>query len=79
MAEPEDLAQRFLALWQQYLTALAADPATVELWQKWLSLCPAPAGDAAAAPRSAFGAAAAAGASGERDAVVAELARRLPG
>jgi hypothetical protein len=80
MADSEDLARRYLALWQDYLSALLAEPATAELWQKWLALCPSATDDrAAAGSRSTRGAAAAAGASGERDAVLAELARRLAG
>src|SRR5437870_3548008 len=83
MSEADDLARRFFAVWADYLTALSADPKTIEPLQHWLTLAadalrhPAGEADAGARSRSAAGAAAAAGASGERDAALAELARRV--
>ncbi|HEX2645801.1 MAG TPA: hypothetical protein VHO95_01100, partial [Candidatus Dormibacteraeota bacterium] len=75
MSEEEDLARRFLALWAEYLAALSADPATSDMLRLWLALAAA-FGDGTRA-RSSAAAAAAAGASGELDAVMAELARRV--
>jgi hypothetical protein len=78
--EDDDLARRFFALWTEYLTALATDPKMIEPLGRWLAFAagalqnPAPGN---APPRSATDAATAAGASGERDAAVAELARRV--
>src|SRR5205809_6927815 len=84
MSEADELARRFLALWSDYLTALLSDPKTAERLRRWLALAAAAmpglsAGEAnpAGAARSPSDAPAAAGASGERDAVVAELARRV--
>src|SRR5947207_2103157 len=88
MSEADDVARRFIALWGDYLTALAADPKMAEPLHRWLGLVAAampgsPAGDAdpsgsnRAPARSPADAAASAGAFGERDAAVAELARRL--
>jgi hypothetical protein len=84
MSEADDVARRFIALWGDYLTALAADPKMAEPLHRWLGLVAAampgsPAREAgpAGSARSPADAAAAAGASGERDAAVAELARRL--
>jgi hypothetical protein len=86
--EEDDLARRFFGLWAEYLAALAADPKLIEPVGRWLALAagalhnPAP-GDASpwSPPWSPAGpqadAAAAAGASGQRDAVVVELARRV--
>jgi hypothetical protein len=84
MSEADELARRFLALWSDYLTALLSDPKAAEPLRHWLGLAAAampglsageanPAGPARPPPDAA----AAAGASGERDAVVAELARRV--
>jgi len=80
MSEEDDLARRFFALWAEYLAALVADPNMTESLRQWLavtagSLPNAAPGDAGAGP--APDAATAAGASGERDAAVAELARRV--
>src|SRR6266851_3473181 len=83
MSEADDLARRFFALWAEYLTALISDPRAAEPLRQWItaaagSLPGAMAGDGAAArTRSTPDAAAAAGASGKRDAAVAELARRV--
>ena len=89
MSEADDIARRFIALWSDYLAALAADPKTAEPLQRWLGLAAAampgsPAPDArpfdarpSGPSRSPADPAASAGASGERDAAVAELARRL--
>jgi hypothetical protein len=80
----DDLARRFFALWTEYLAALVTDPKMTEQLGRWLAFGagalqnPAP-GNAppGSAPGSAPHAATAAGASGERDGVVAELARRV--
>src|SRR5205823_4567438 len=88
MSEADDLARRFIALWSDYLTALAADPKMAEPLHRWLGLVAAampswpageagPSGPSRAPARSPADAAASAGASGERGAAVAELARRL--
>src|SRR3982751_4728875 len=84
MSDTEDVARRFVALWGDYLTALAADPKTAEPIRRWLGLIgggapdpPAREPGAIGRSRSASGPAAAAGASAERDPAVAELARRL--
>jgi hypothetical protein len=37
MSEADDLAQRYLTLWTQYLTALLADPAAMETLKRWAS------------------------------------------
>ena len=37
MSDADDLAQRYLALWSQYLTALLADPAAMETLKRWVS------------------------------------------
>jgi hypothetical protein len=84
MSEADDVARRFIAIWSDYLTALTADPKMAEPLHRWLSLVAAampgsvareagPSGSA----RSPADATAPAGASGERDAAVADLARRL--
>src|SRR5258706_13003910 len=83
MSEADDVARRFIALWGDYLSALAADPKMAEPLHRWLGLVAAampgsptreagPAGSA----RSPADAPAPARASCERDAAVAELARR---
>src|SRR5947208_1793316 len=88
MSEADDIARRFIALWGDYLTALAADPKMAEPLHRWLGLAAAamtgvptrdadPSGPSRAPARSPADAAASAGPSGERDAAVAELARRL--
>jgi hypothetical protein len=81
MSASDDLARRFLALWADYLAAILADPQGVERWLLLAKagLPAAPSDDAApaASPGSQPSAAAAAGAPGERDAAVAELARRV--
>src|SRR5689334_10576907 len=96
MSEAEDIARRFIALWSDYLTSLAADPKMAEPLQRWLGLAAAampgspdarpsdarpsdarPSGPTRPPARSPSDAAASAGASGERDTAVAELARRL--
>jgi len=35
MSEADDLAQRYLSLWTQYLTALLADPRAMETLKRW--------------------------------------------
>jgi hypothetical protein len=37
MSDADDLAQRYLALWTQYLTALLADPQAMETLKRWVS------------------------------------------
>jgi hypothetical protein len=87
MTAAEDLARRYLALWQDYVTALLADLATPEVLQHWAANSslhdedPEP-GDQPQhgqlpEPKSAAGSATAPGSSRERDDVVADLARRL--
>src|SRR3954452_5408862 len=88
MSEADDVARRFIALWGDYLTALAADPKMAEPLHRWLGLVAAampgaptrdadPPGAIRQPGRPPADAAASAGSSGERDAAVAELARRL--
>jgi hypothetical protein len=84
--EEDDLARRFFALWSEYLTALMSDPKMAEPLQRWLTVAadslqrhPAFAHDDVrrAASGPAADAPAAAGAPGERDTVMADLARRV--
>jgi hypothetical protein len=78
MSEADDLARRFLALWADYLNALMADPNSAEPIRRWLAMMMSSPGFKADDPvRPPDGAAPAASASGERDAAVAELARRI--
>jgi hypothetical protein len=35
---PDDLAQRYLTLWTQYLTALLANPQAMETLKRWMAL-----------------------------------------
>src|SRR5260221_7694796 len=86
MSEADDVARRFIALWGDYLSALAADPKLAEPLHRWLGLVAAampgsPAREAgpAGSARSPADAAAAARPSGQRDAAVAELAPPLYG
>ena len=37
MSDADDLAQRYLTLWTQYLTALLADPQAMETLKRWTS------------------------------------------
>ena len=37
MSDADELAQRYLALWTQYLTALLADPQAMETLKRWVS------------------------------------------
>jgi hypothetical protein len=37
MSDADELAQRYLALWSQYLTALLADPAAMETLKRWVT------------------------------------------
>jgi hypothetical protein len=37
MSDADDPAQRYLALWTQYLTALLADPRAMETLKRWAS------------------------------------------
>ena len=77
MSEADELAQRFLALWTEYLTALAAEPHTVEPLYRWLAALGGVADAPRADDRPTTGAAAVAGASDERDDALAELSRRV--
>jgi hypothetical protein len=87
--EAAELARRFLALWEEYLTALLSDAAEGEAPRRPPAagstrrldprLDDAAAGKPEAAPGPPAGAAPAAAAPGEHDDVVAELARRLAG
>ena len=45
MTDAEDLARRYLNLWQDYLTALMADLREPELLQLWIAACSALAGN----------------------------------
>jgi hypothetical protein len=87
MSDADDLARRYLHLWQDYLTALMADPRDPELLEFWITAWSALAGnpvphDSAVVeqnrlPGSPPGAASATGASCERGDAVANLASRL--
>jgi hypothetical protein len=79
MTDPQELARRYLALWEEYLAALLSDPSATQLWSSL-------AGDRrpsdtesepGSQPGSPPGSAAAAGASDKRSRAVAELARRV--
>ena|SRR5579863_8030244 len=37
MTDADDLAQRYMALWTQYLTALLADPRAMETLKRWVA------------------------------------------
>src|SRR5258708_21906188 len=84
MREADDVARRFIALWGDYLSALAADPKLAEPLHRWLGLVAAAmpgspareAGPAGSAPSPAD-ATAAARPPAERDAAVPGRARRL--
>jgi hypothetical protein len=87
MTDSEDLARRYLNLWQDYLTALMADLREQELLQLWIAACSALAGNPPPREPNAVeqtqpsgppaGTAPATGASRERDVVMADLASRL--
>jgi hypothetical protein len=36
MTDAEELAERYLALWTQYMTTLLADPRTMEMLKRWM-------------------------------------------
>lgn len=36
MTDADELAERYLALWTQYMTALLADPRTMEMLKRWM-------------------------------------------
>jgi len=36
--DADELAQRYLALWAQYLTALLGDPRTLDMVKRWVSV-----------------------------------------
>ena len=38
MTDAEELAERYLGLWTQYMTALLADPRTMEMLKRWIAL-----------------------------------------
>src|SRR6516164_8784253 len=87
MTAAEDLARRYLTLWQDYVTALLADMATPEVLQQWVAGGSADTGDPRSddqsgckllpTPKPAAGAATAPGPSRECRDAVADLARRL--
>ena len=87
MTDAEDLPRRYLHLWQEYLTALMTELREPELLELWIAVCSAFAGnlpprdpaavEQAGPPGPSPGAAPAAGASRERDDVMADLASRL--
>jgi hypothetical protein len=87
MTAAEDLAYRYLALWQDYVTALLTDLTMPEAVQHWATRCSERFGDLGPgdpwvcgqlpAGEPAAGAATAPGPSRERDDAVADLARRL--
>jgi hypothetical protein len=93
MTDAEELIRRYLVLWQDYLTALSAEPEAAALLRSWTGLwsrllherrSPAEhetgetAGPSGSSPSgSQAGAAPAAGASVECDRLLAEFARRL--
>ena len=78
MTDPQDLARRYLALWEEYLTAVLTDPADAPPLWGWAfgRLQPDEQGRD---PGSAGGAAPAAGSFDHRVWSVAELAHRLAG
>ena len=87
MSDAVDLARRFLTLWEDYLAALLSDPARAGVLTPWDQIALAragdpglrdgPAGQPAKQPGSPARAAAVADPPGERDHLVAELARRI--
>jgi hypothetical protein len=87
MIDAEDLACRYLHLWQDYLIALMADLREPGLLQLWIAACSALAGNPAPRDPAAVegtrlsgppaGAAPATGASRQRDDVLADLASRV--
>ena len=87
MTDAEDLVCRYLALWQDYVTALLTDLTMPETVQGWAARCSERFGDLAPgdqtgrgqlpAAEPAAGTATAPGASRERDDAVADLACRL--
>ena len=36
MTDPQELARRYLALWEEYLAALLSDPSATQLWSSLL-------------------------------------------
>jgi hypothetical protein len=56
MSDAEDLTQRYLTLWTQYLAALLADPRAMEAVKRWIAFAdqfsypPRGAGEAGGAP-----------------------------
>ncbi|HEY3909327.1 MAG TPA: hypothetical protein VGM07_05490 [Stellaceae bacterium] len=80
MSDARDLARRYLALWEDYLTALLSDPGVgAPLWRGLAAADPssAPLREPVAGSGSSAGAAPLSGASGECCRLMAELARRL--
>lgn len=51
MTDAEELAERYLALWTQYLTALMADPRAMETLKRWMAFTGQFAYPASAAPQ----------------------------
>jgi hypothetical protein len=87
MSDAEDLACRYLHIWQDYLTALMVDLRESRFLEFWIAACsalardPLPRDPAAVEqtwpPGSSPSAAPAASASGEHDDVMADLVGRL--
>ena len=87
MTDAEDLARRYLVLWQDYVAALLADLTTPEVLRHWLADRLEPTGHPKSGdqsmherdpgPEPAAGTAAAPGPSRERDDALADLACRL--
>jgi hypothetical protein len=51
MTDAEELAERYLALWTQYLTALMADPRAMETLKRWMEFAGRFSYPASAAPQ----------------------------
>jgi hypothetical protein len=87
MTDTEELVRRYLALWQEYLTALLAEPEAAMLLRAWIGLgsgrherrssAEHGADEAAGLSGSPAGAASATRPSGECDRLLGEFARRL--
>ena len=45
MSDAEDIAYRYLHLWQEYLTALMVDPKEPRFLELWIAACSALAGN----------------------------------
>jgi hypothetical protein len=88
MTAAEELARRYLALWDDYVTALLADLTPPEALQHWVAYCSVRTGDPGPGdqslrgqlprPEPAAGPATAPGSSRECHDAVADLARPYP-